>query len=228
MGCGWEERGPGPEQGLGEDSRNLKEKYPDRSALLAAGNGGSHDHQGAAKATGLNLSASFPRVGRFTPCFGGGGWGGVGDNSVPTPLPESPSALLPPAWPLGPLEPPPASRRLCQHSPAASSQDNICPQDPGDRYGNKRQGVGGASPLGRGLGVLGISASSLCLWESLPPSQSVCFPNLCLDNLFIPGSVSFWKPVSGSLSFWGAVSVGLCLCSFLSPSSRLPHVSVSL
>lgn len=55
MGCGWEERGPGPEQGLGEDSRNLKEKYPDRSALLAAGNGGSHDHQGAAKATGLNL-----------------------------------------------------------------------------------------------------------------------------------------------------------------------------
>ena len=71
-GCDWGERGPGPEQGLGEDSRNPPANAQTSLLFLPLGKElRSTTTRGQPRP---NLSASFPRVGRFTPCFAGEGW----------------------------------------------------------------------------------------------------------------------------------------------------------
>lgn len=107
---------PGSEPGLGEDTRNLEGNAQASRLSWTPGKGlqgWPRHHQGAARATGLNLSVCFPRVGRFTPCFGGGG----GELELSVGPAESPSALLPPPWPLGPLEPPPHQQEIMSIQP---------------------------------------------------------------------------------------------------------------
>lgn len=105
--------------------------------------------------------------------------------------------------------------------------------------------VGGAPPPGRGLGVLGISASSLtdCVFERVYPSHLSGFqislsgpslhPCLCLSLDGLCGSLSLFFPVSqlyassclclslGFMSLCLVLSLGLCL-------SLGSHISVCL
>lgn len=151
---------------------------------------------------------------------------------------ESPSALLP-SHPglLVPWSPQSTSKRLCQHSPAASARDNICPQDLGRllwRLGTCCRRVGGSERGEAGSGEApplleegeGSQASSLSHLYLIVSLRVYPHPHLSVFQV----SLSLWT-VSSSLSLIIAlipVSGSLSLRSPLSESLSLSFYSLSL
>lgn len=193
-------------------------------------------HQGAAKATSLNLSGAPPRAGSFAPLFRG--WGrlelGVGS--------QMRAPLLSCAHPgfSGPWSPHSTSTRLCQHSPPVSGQDSICPLDLGrSLWRRAARGRGGwvrghcPHPSGRGRGELGI-LPHLCgiLSERVYPHNHLsASQDSSLSPPLPPSAVSISACFSAYLHLrshlWGSLSLPFAPSPWV-PISLLLHVPICL
>lgn len=164
---------------------------------------------------------------------------------------ESPSALLPPSGFSGPWSPHPTSTRLCQHRPAVSGQDNICPPDLGRSLW--RRAAGGEGRLSGGSAGHPRPEEGEGSWASCLISVGSCLREFAPTSVYLrPKTLSVSPPMSPSLPslhlcplFWltapqvsslwvssptfHSLSLGPHLCFSTLPSVQVspPCVSVS-